>query len=544
MTSADRSRLRRDELKTLVLDAGLELLHEEGLGAKSAPIGYADAFRWLRENHSLTVSRAQVHRRIWNSLAEYRDDVMTNMVRIGWPGEVLDATVSDVADAIGHLDVAEADAQTRLVMLCDLARRLTDRNADVQRRLDSIAAADAVFAMHSLGATDQPGSPAVAAAIVENKIEILDRYIDLYTGVGEAFGAVPGTEWGLSAEDGMRMYAEILSCLNQGAAGRSSYEPALQEIPIGGEVWSVEGLSVYAVTGHVASINRPRAQKEENCVVEPLLVTEGNNLQGPGQPERSDGLDDGTGTRMERETLRRHMIHAGMELLLERGFGHGAEQITYSRVFGRIKERHGVTVARAQVHRRIWPSQYQFQLELLAAGARPNVIDGIHYAAEEAARALTGLELTSPDDARLAASKVVRAAAAASVEELTRSSQWLLGRAIMSLHGLNRSRTETVGQALHQGYEHGIASWAELFEAFALAVGYRPRPWTNCSLTQACEIAARCADVLVDGVIARSRMLGETPTYRLSVGQEEPEDWNILGIGTWCVVDFLMEPGS
>ncbi|MFW2381258.1 MAG: hypothetical protein ACN4GZ_05820 [Acidimicrobiales bacterium] len=543
MTEAERTRLQRYQLRTLVLDAGAELLHEEGLGAKTAPLGYAEAFRWLAEHRSLTVSRAQVHRRIWNSLEEYREEVMANMVRYGWPGEVLEATVTEVDKAIDELDLADKDAEARLNLLCDLARQLTDHNADQLRNLRSIAAADAIFAMHSLGAADKPGSPGVSAALLQNKTEILERYIELYSRVGDVFGATPGEGWGLSPTDGMRMYAETLSCLNQGAAGRSSFERTLQEIELGDQLWSVEGLCVHALTGHVASVDGPRAQEEEDCVVEPLLVTDGNKVDRLRQPEFGEEVPE-TGTRMERNTLRRHMIEAGMAILLEKGFGHGAEQITYSRVFDRIKERHDITVARAQVHRRIWRSQNHFQLELLAIAAQPNVMAGVQRATERAAQALDGLDVGSPGMARVAASRVVRAAAVATVEELERSEEWLLGRAIMSFHALNRTRTDIVGDALHQEYEAGIANWAGLFEAFALALGYQPRTWTGRSLSEVCEIAARCTDVLTDGVIARARMLNETATYPVSMAGDQSADWNLLGIGAWCVIDFLLEPGD
>ncbi len=542
MTEVDRSRLRRDQLKALVLDAGVELLLEDGLGAKTVPLGYADAFRWLREHRSLTVSRAQVHRRIWNSLTEYRNEVMANMVRSGWPGEVYDVTAQEVHNAVESLDIADTDAPTRLKILCDLARRMTDENAADSRRLRSIAAADALFAMHALGRTDRPSSPSVRQAIIQNRTAILDRYIELYKDVGETFGFVAGSGWGLKPDDGMRMYAEILSCVNQGAAGRSSYEPSLQELKIGDELWSVEGLCVYAVTEHVASQSEARAQTEEECVVEPHLVTNGNKMDGFDQLDNEKDSPATSGSRMERDTLRQEMIDAGAAVLLEKGFGHGAEQITYSRVFARVKEQRDITVARAQVHRRIWQSQNHFQLELLATAARPNEIGGLEQAAEAATNAMQGVKLTSPALVRSAAAEVVRAATMATAEELARSGEWRLGRAIMAFHALNRTRSETVGESLHQEYEAGIASWAKLMESLALTLGYRPRPWTKCSLEEVCVTAARCADVLSDGVVARARMLGEASNYRVSIDDHEPQDWNILGIGTWCVIDFLTEP--
>jgi hypothetical protein len=231
-------------------------------------------------------------------------------------------------------------------------------------------------------------------------------------------------------------------------------------------------------------------------------------------------------------------------VLLEQGFGHGAEQITYSRVFERIKERDGITVARAQIHRRIWPSQNQFQLELLATAAHPNLTVGVHGAAEIAAHTMAGADLSPPANARMATARVVRAIAQETADEFTHSQPWLVGRAIMSFHALNRDRADSVERALHQEYEASIARWSELFEVLALALGYRPRPWTLCSLKEVCVIVARCADALSEGVVARSRMMGETSSYRATIAGNDAEVWNLLGIGTWCIVDFLMEPAA
>ncbi|NNE97317.1 MAG: hypothetical protein HKN24_14965, partial [Acidimicrobiales bacterium] len=255
MTEATRSRLRRDQLKALVLDAGVQLLHEDGIAAKTAPLGYADAFRWLQEHRGLTVSRAQVHRRIWNSLAAYRDDVMTNVVKLGFPKDVLHGTEANAAEALEQLPIDEADGEQRVTMLCEMARALTDLNAEALRTRPAIAAADALFLMHALGTNEETTSPAVQAAIVANKNEILDAYVDLYDQIGVAFDLTAGGDWAMSHDDGLRMFAEVISCLNHGAAGRSSFDPSLQELQVGGEFWSVEALGVYAIVGHVASLN-------------------------------------------------------------------------------------------------------------------------------------------------------------------------------------------------------------------------------------------------------------------------------------------------
>ncbi|NNE96348.1 MAG: hypothetical protein HKN24_10000 [Acidimicrobiales bacterium] len=236
------------------------------------------------------------------------------------------------------------------------------------------------------------------------------------------------------------------------------------------------------------------------------------------------------------------MIDAGTALLIERGYGHGGEQITYRRVFDRIEQESGVVVARAQVHGRIWASQNDFQLDVLAESCKPFVADGLQVAAEAALNAIQSVDRTEPDWQSRAVARAIRDGSFANVEALMASPSWLLGRAIMSFHALSSNRSDRVSEALRSEYEASLSSWTNLFEATAVGLGLRAKPWTRCTLAQVCRIAAQFADVLSDGVVARSRMLGETQIYSVEIAGDERAEWNILGLGAWCVIDHLMEP--
>ena len=65
--------------------------------------------------------------------------------------------------------------------------------------------------------------------------------------------------------------------------------------------------------------------------------------------------------RRSRKELRRLLVEAGTELLLEEGLGTGAEHLTFKRVFERLESTTGVRVTNASVIGRIWDSQDDFQ---------------------------------------------------------------------------------------------------------------------------------------------------------------------------------------
>ncbi len=530
---SEKTRLRRDELKALVLDAGMELLYQDGLGAKTAPIGYVDAFRWLEEHHSISVSRAQVHRRIWDSLDDYRQDVILAIAGYT-PGHSYIATVEALESSLKELQLEGTSTEERTTLITNIAADLTDTNAISLKTQGSIAAHDAVSVMYSLGNMDSAETTAVRDAIVDSTRSVMARFVSVYEYIAEVFNAAPGSAWGLDQPEGLAMFSELISCLNHGASGRSTFETSLQEMHIGGRSWSVEGLGAAALASHIAMIDGPRSSAQAGAPSPshdvPTTIEPGSFA---GEPP--------TG-RLDRDTLRSLMIEAGVAVLVEQGFGHGAEQITYSRVFERVQAKHDLSISRAQVHGRIWGSQDDFQLELLRLATLDRMSLHIDAIAERAAEEITRTDLSATDGTRVAMARSIRVGAADTLAVTTGSTPWMLSQAVMAFHALNSDRSDVIGDALHQTYEHDINAWSTMFKTIAEVLDYEPHAWTGLTLDQACVIAARCVDVIADGVVARTRMMGETSTYRLAIAEDEPQEWNLLAIGCWCVVDFLAGP--
>ena len=75
-------------------------------------------------------------------------------------------------------------------------------------------------------------------------------------------------------------------------------------------------------------------------------------------------------SQRSRAELRELLLDAGAELIDRDGIGLELQEITYASVFDYLEQTEGVRVTRASVHKRIWPSQRDFQLEVIAEAVR------------------------------------------------------------------------------------------------------------------------------------------------------------------------------
>lgn len=69
-------RRTRDETRTLMLEAGSDVLLRDGIGFGASTFRYADAFALLREERDIKVTRGSVHERIWSSQEAWQLDVL------------------------------------------------------------------------------------------------------------------------------------------------------------------------------------------------------------------------------------------------------------------------------------------------------------------------------------------------------------------------------------------------------------------------------------------------------------------------------------
>lgn len=112
--------------------------------------------------------------------------------------------------------------------------------------------------------------------------------------------------------------------------------------------------------------------------------------------------------RRRRSELRELMLRAGTEVLLDIEPTLGFEHLTYTAVFDHLQAAHDEKVTIGSVHERIWSSQRDFQLDVIAEALR-QPIPKIHDAAfTRAAALIESLDLSTPAARRYAAQSSVR----------------------------------------------------------------------------------------------------------------------------------------
>jgi len=75
------TRRSRDELRTLVLDSAVELLHQSAPTITVDSLSYQAVFNHLAESHGVKVTHASVHERIWSSQRDFQIEALAEAIR-------------------------------------------------------------------------------------------------------------------------------------------------------------------------------------------------------------------------------------------------------------------------------------------------------------------------------------------------------------------------------------------------------------------------------------------------------------------------------
>src|SRR4051794_29004890 len=73
-------RMRREDLRELLLSAGAEILLEEGVGCGVDHLSFGRVFERIEARHGRRITRSSVYDRLWTSQADYQFDVLARVV--------------------------------------------------------------------------------------------------------------------------------------------------------------------------------------------------------------------------------------------------------------------------------------------------------------------------------------------------------------------------------------------------------------------------------------------------------------------------------
>jgi len=119
MSTSRKSRLSRGELRSILLDAGRDILYDEGIETGSSNLTFKRVFERVEKNTGLQLTNASVIRRVWENQADFQADVLATIARDHERPEI-DQTLRAVAEAVDSFDLSTEES--RLSAMRELCR--------------------------------------------------------------------------------------------------------------------------------------------------------------------------------------------------------------------------------------------------------------------------------------------------------------------------------------------------------------------------------------------------------------------------------------
>ncbi len=351
-----------EELKSLIVEAGLELLDDVGLSFDLETVSYANVFRELKRTHGITVTGSSVHGRIWPSQEHFRLDVVAELYR-------QDAThrLDSLEQIMAIFDTLpsniDPDERTReffrllgnhlsaraglwrgvqMVLLFAAARRSGDSEATKQFQELNIHQANGERVLWAARYQEMAHRLNLApkAEINETLPKIMDLFVTTAARVMCGF------------------------VLDEGKSNEYGGDALLLRSPGTTEAkpWTILGLVFYSVTMALFEQSVPGGRPA-------VPAANKADLFEPSR-ERQDCVFQSTDSkRRTREELRSLLVQTGVDLINQQGIELTLSSLTYRAVFDQIKRTQGFTVNRSSVHKRFWENHDSFRLEVLAEAA-------------------------------------------------------------------------------------------------------------------------------------------------------------------------------
>jgi hypothetical protein len=113
------TRRSREEIRQLMMAAGLDLLAEEGLGIGAGELTFKRVFERVEASTGERLTNASVIRRVWTNQAEFQDDVLSAVAMAGDGGGEMGDTATALIPLMQSVDVSSPAGRRRaLSQLC------------------------------------------------------------------------------------------------------------------------------------------------------------------------------------------------------------------------------------------------------------------------------------------------------------------------------------------------------------------------------------------------------------------------------------------
>ncbi len=211
-------RRTRHELRRLLVEAGAQLLWQEGLAAGAEHVTFKRVFDHLERTSGVRVTHASVIGRIWQNQEEFQTEVLTNLAQL----EIADVDV-EVRSALTDLrqfDTSSPEARWRTAMeVCRLGGEATFGSLVKSKMWPRWMGIWALAVVDAGSPRKQP--------IVDALVRTEDQATDYY----EASYAAAMGELGLRMRDPytVRQFALAIDAYAQGCAIRAGVDPTTSD---------------------------------------------------------------------------------------------------------------------------------------------------------------------------------------------------------------------------------------------------------------------------------------------------------------------------
>lgn len=209
-----------------MMSAGAEVLLRDGIDLGASTFRYVDAFKLLREEHDVNVTRGSVHERIWSSQEAWQLDVLAASIERNETGrrKFVDAAV---IERLGELPLATPT--DRLNMLAESCRVGSLTFLETVDANPSFRLLPTVVSAWKASSNSLPEFDRLGAMLIEIQRA---SYSDLCEAMTTLLTAVqldgPAAK-GLTFDDAVRSYCINATALAYSHTLRSRHDPVLME---------------------------------------------------------------------------------------------------------------------------------------------------------------------------------------------------------------------------------------------------------------------------------------------------------------------------
>jgi len=258
------------------------------------------------------------------------------------------------------------------------------------------------------------------------------------------------------------------------------------------------------------------------------------SASGVGQPAR----------RRKRGELKELVLQAGFEVLAREGLDIGVDHINYTKVFDHLEQTKGIRVTRGSVHERIWPSQRDFQRELVVRAAEWQFEESTAATIEAVAAVIAAADTSTHAGRRAAMREVTRVGARTNMVSAESDDLWGLWQGITGAFTAAMAESEELApivDAVRRSYEGLSDEFVAMQGQVVEALGWRLRDDLELTGGDLRRMVASISTSLADGFGFRSKFTGQ-PVIELPTGPKgEMQEWDPLGYAMWMLIESAYE---